>query len=84
MTRLSRASKYGENCIEIASPSLQKRFIIKAETEPIADMFVRSFQKAKAAANSVNLRALNRLLAANNALNASKEQLKDLVAKNGM
>ena len=78
MTRLSRASKYGENSIEIASPCLKTRFIIKAESEPIADMFVRSFQKAKVHANSLNFSLLNELLKKNAAFEHTEERMKEL------
>merc|ERR1712130_216011 len=62
MTRLSRASKYGENAIEIASPCLQSRFVITAESEKVANHFVKSFQKAKMAANVGKFEKLNQLI----------------------
>ena len=62
MTRLSRASKYGENAIEIASPCLQSRFVITAESEKVANHFVKSFQKAKMAASVGTFEKLNQLI----------------------
>ena len=76
--RLSRASKYGENSIELASGDLSTRFVIKAETEPIADMFVRTFQKAKNSISQAAFKKLNHLLNQKAAFEYFDKNLKDL------
>jgi len=78
LLRLSRASKYGENSIELASGDLSTRFVIKAETEPIADMFVRTFQRAKNSISQAAFKKLNHLLNQKSAFEYFDQNLKDL------
>ena len=59
MARLSRISKYE---IEIASGCLKNSFIIEAESEAVANLFLRSFQTAIEHINSKKFQFFNQLL----------------------
>ena len=62
----------------MASGDLSTRFVIKAETEPIADMFVRTFQKAKNSISQAAFKKLNHLLNQKSAFEYFDQNLKDL------
>jgi len=47
MARLSRATKFGDHCIEVASGCLSNRIVVKCESETVADDCVLALQRTK-------------------------------------
>lgn len=76
MARLSRATKFGDHCIEVASACLTSRLVIKCETEAVADDCVLALQRTKN--HFANMKLFNKNLSKNTTLLKSDHFLKDL------
>ncbi|CAG5104745.1 Oidioi.mRNA.OKI2018_I69.chr1.g1500.t2.cds [Oikopleura dioica] len=76
MARLSRATKFGDHCIEVASGCLSNRIVVKCESEAVADDCVLALQRTKN--HFTKMKSFNEALAKQASMPKCDQFLKDL------